>query len=107
MGASNKYGSHAFFIHPYHKESLVALNEMIKKISDTEYLQSYFEEKYDIWFQSKPKDRKHIEDVVCAFLEHNLDDSIYLEANGGLATGLCSFPHFEDDLKRLISILKK
>lgn len=83
------------------------LSEMIKKISDTEYLQSYFEEKYDTWFLSKPKDRKRIEDIVCDFLEHNLDDSIYLEANGGLATGLCSFPHFEDDLKRLISILKK
>lgn len=85
----------------------MVLNEMIKKISDTEYLQSYFEEKYDTWFQSKPKDRKRIENIVCSFLEHNLDDSIYLQANGGFASGLCSFPHFEEDFKRLISLLKE
>lgn len=96
-----------FFYSPSHKVSLVALNEMIKKISDTDYLQSYFEEKYDVWFLSKPKDRKRIENTVCDFVEHNLDGSIYLQANGGLASGLCSYPHFEDDLKKIISILKE
>ena len=80
---------------------------MIKKISDTIYLQSYFEEKYDSWFLSSTKNRQNIEDCVCQFIENNLDDSIYLRANGGLASGLCSYPHFEDDLKKIISLLKE
>lgn len=80
---------------------------MDKKISDTIYLQSYFEDKYDTWFISKSQDRKHIEDVVCAFLEHNLDASIYMQANNGLASGLCSYPHFEEDLIKIIILLRK
>ena len=80
---------------------------MTKKVSDTIYLQSYFEEKFDAWFIAGKKDRERIEDCVCRFLDNNLDDSIYLRANGGLATGLCSYPHFEDDLKTLISTLKE
>ena len=80
---------------------------MKKKVTDTIYLQSYFEEKFDSWFLSNSTDRKHIEDCVCQFIDNNLDDSIYLRANGGLASGLCSYPHFEDDLKTLISILKE
>ncbi len=79
---------------------------MIKKVTDTIYLQSYFEEKFDSWLLSSAKERKRIEDCVCQFVENNLDDSIYLQANGDLASGLCSYPHFEDDLKTLISLLK-
>lgn len=80
---------------------------MIKKITDTIFLQSYFEEKFDSWFLSSTKERRSIEDCVRQFVENKLDSSIYLQANSGLASGLCSYPHFEDDLKRIISILKK
>ena len=87
--------------------SLVVHKYMVKKLVDTFYLQSYFEEKYDSWFTASLKDRERIEDCVCQFIEHNLNDSIYLKANDGLASGLCSYPHFEADLKKLISLLKE
>ena len=80
---------------------------MTKKVTDTIYLQSYFEDKFDSWFLSSTKNRQNIEDCVCQFIENNLDNSIYLRANGGLASGLCSYPHFEDDLKKIISVLKE
>lgn len=80
---------------------------MIRKVSDTIFLQSYFEEKYDSWLLSNMKDRKRIEECVCHFIEHNLDNTIYLQANGGLASGLCSYPHFRDGLEKLIFILKE
>lgn len=87
--------------------SHVVTKHMVRKITDTHYLQSYFEEKYDSWFTASIKDRERIEDCVCQFVEHNLDDSIYVRANNGLASGLCSYPHFEDGLIKIISLLKE
>ena len=87
--------------------SLVALCGMDKKISDTIYLQSYFEEQYEFWYTSKPKERQLIEDIVIKFVDNTLADTIYLQVNNGLASGLCSYPHFEEDLKKIIILLRK
>lgn len=79
-----------------------------KKTSDSLLLLSYLDEKYEQWLLTKDKKRRNwIEDCVMQFINYNMDDSIYLEANDGRATGLCAYPNFERDLKKIINVLKK
>lgn len=78
----------------------------IKKISDPNILISYLEEKYDHWLLTKDKaKRKWLEDCVFDYINNNLDDALYLEANDWRATGLCAYPNFEKDLRKIINVL--
>ena len=78
-----------------------------KKISDPLILLNYFDEKYGQWLQTKDKKHRNwIEDCVIQFINYNMDDSIYLEANDWRATGLCAYPNFEKDLRIIIKVLK-
>lgn len=77
------------------------------KITDPKIIYDYLVDKYDTWFVTRDKKTKDfIEECVIRYIQ-NIDDSYYLEANDGCASGLCSFPNFEQDLKKLINILFK
>ena len=79
----------------------------MKKNADVIALLDYFEEKYDSWFVTTNLHRRRgIENYVVQFIENNLDEAIYLEANEGRASGLCVYPHFEEDILRLIRVLR-
>lgn len=78
----------------------------MEKINDVNFLLSYFKEKYEKWFLSRGKERSKIENIVFDFVDKNLDDSIYLEANEGSASGLCSSIHFKSDINKLINVLE-
>lgn len=80
---------------------------MIRKISDSSFLFDYFKEKYELWLLTRDKKkRKQIEDIVYNFINNNMDDAIYITASDGRATGLCAYPYFEKDLKKLINVLE-
>ena len=76
------------------------------KISDPNILLDYLENIYETWYVTRDKKkRSYIEDCVFQYIQ-NMDDDIYIEANDGRASGLCSYPYFETDLKKLINLLK-
>ena len=76
------------------------------KESDPKTLLDYLEKKYDSWYSTNDrKKRNFIEELVVQYIQ-NMDDSIYVEVNDGGAGGLCSFPNFERDLKKLILFLR-
>ena len=81
---------------------------MNQKIADISYLLNYFEGKYDQWILTSNKQKKEIiESHVSQFIEHNMDGALYIEINDGRASGLCDFPHFGEDLKKIIRVLKE
>lgn len=80
---------------------------MIKKISDSKFLLEYLKEKHMQWLLAVDKKaRERIEDTVCGFVNNNMDDAIYLMASEGRASGLCSYPYFEEDLNKIINVLE-
>lgn len=63
---------------------------------------------YEEWLLTPNKRNKSkIEDKVICIINNRLyiPDEIYIEANDGLATGLCQHGFFERDLRRLISAI--
>lgn len=78
---------------------------MVKKISDYKTILNYLEYKYNEWCTTtNKKNRSTIEMHVFQYVD-NIDDTLYIEANEGRASGLCSSQFFEEDLKRLINLL--
>lgn len=78
---------------------------MVKKISDYKTILNDLEDKYNEWCTTtNKKDRSTIEMHVFQYVD-NIDDTLYIEANEGRASGLCSSHFFEEDLKRLINLL--
>ena len=73
---------------------------------DLKDLLEYLQDKYDQWYVARKLDKERIEDLVYQFIDKNLDDTLYIEVNDGRAAGLCAFPHFEEDLKKIISIIE-
>jgi len=64
---------------------------------------------YDEWLLSKNNQVKsNVEDSILRIINnrHYIPGDIYIEANNGMASGLCQPGFFEDDLLRLISIIK-
>lgn len=78
---------------------------MVKKISDYKIILDYLEDKYNEWYTTTKKDRSKIEMHVFQYV-NNIDENLYGEANEGRASGLCSSQFFEEDLKRLINLLR-
>lgn len=78
---------------------------MVKKISDYKIILDYLEDKYNEWCTTtNKKNRRTIEMHVFQYV-NNIEDTLYIEANEGRASGLCSSHFFEEDLKRLINLL--
>ena len=76
------------------------------KESNPKILLDYLEEKYDLCYTTNDKKkRSFIEEGVLEYIQ-NMDDNIYVEVNEGSATGLCTFPNFDHDLKNLINFLR-
>lgn len=74
------------------KETLVRLNEL-----------------YDKWLLSRNmRDRSNAKDSIIRIINnrHYIPDEIYTEANNGWASGLCQPGFFEEDIRKLISILE-
>lgn len=79
---------------------------MVKKISDYKTILDYLEDKYNKWYiTTNKKARREIQMHVFQYID-NIDDTLYIEANEGRASGLCSSQFFEEDLKRLINLLR-
>ena len=79
----------------------------MEKISNPRILLDYLNEKYDLWYTTTDKEvKRRIESYVFHYVDNNLDDTIYIEANEGRASGLCAHPHFDEDIQRLIRVLQ-
>lgn len=63
----------------------------------------------DNWLlYSNKRDRSNTENTVIQIINNRqyIPDDIYIEACGGSASGLCQHGFFENDLRRLIFIIK-
>lgn len=66
-------------------------------------------ELYDNWLlYSNKRDRSNTEDAIIRIINNRqyIPDDIYIEACDGSASGLCQHGFFENDLRRLIFIIK-
>lgn len=80
---------------------------MTKKETDPQIILNFLEDKYETWYSCKDKKKRDfIEECVYNYLQF-IDDSIYIEVMDGRASGLCSYPYFEEDLRKLINILNQ
>lgn len=78
----------------------------MKKEDNPKILFEYLDDKYTEWKLSpNQKKKEFIENCVLQYLE-NMDDQFYCEISEGAASGLCSFPYFEEDLKKILSFLE-
>lgn len=59
-------------------------------------------------YKKNDRAKSNIEESVIRLINnrHYIPDEIYIEANNGMASGLCQHGFFEDDLHRLISIVE-